>query len=160
MEIRRDSETFQRVFDIWAYLRNKEQPHNRFEKPKSQKGPIYICVDTSGSMEGEPEVIAKTLALAIVIVAQRDCRLVCMINYSHNLSFFILTNLRRQRQKFLSFLSHSYSGGNDENRLFDFIFKKMPDNSRYRQFTNSFTGADILVVSYFEWSYLSDKTRN
>lgn len=159
MEIRRDSETFQRVFDIWAYLRNKEQPHNRFEKPKSQKGPIYICVDTSGSMEGEPEVIAKTLALAIVIVAQRDCRLVCMINYSHNLSFFILTNLRRQRQKFLSFLSHSYSGGNDENRLFDFIFKKMPDNSRYRQFTNSFTGADILVVSDFEWSYLSDKNK-
>lgn len=110
-------------------------------------------------MEGEPEVIAKTLALAIVIVAQRDCRLVCMINYSHNLSFFILTNLRRQRQKFLSFLSHSYSGGNDENQLFDFIFKKMPDNPRYRQFTNSFTGADILVISDFEWSYLSDKNK-
>ena len=35
----------------------------------------------------------------------------------------------------------------------------MPDNSRYRQFTNSFTGTDILVVSDFEWSYLSDKNK-
>lgn len=49
--------------------------------------------------------------------------------------------------------------GNDENQLFDFIFKKMPDNPRYRQFTNSFTGADILVISDFEWSYLSDKNK-
>lgn len=38
---------------------------------KDKAGPIYICVDTSGSMTGEPEVAAKTLALAIAIVAQR-----------------------------------------------------------------------------------------
>lgn len=129
------------------------------EKPKSQKGPIYICVDTSGSMTGEPEVIAKTLALAIVILAQRDRRPVCMINYSHNLSFFILTDLRRQRQKFLSFLSHSYSGGNDENRLFDFIFNKMPDNPRYKRFSSSFEGADILIISDFEWSPISEENK-
>lgn len=129
------------------------------EKPKSQKGPIYICVDTSSSMTGEPEVIAKTLALAIVIVAQRDQRPVCMINYSYNLSFFILTDLRLQRKKFLSFLSHSYGGGNDENELFDFIFTKMPDDPRYRRFASSFEGADILVISDFEWSPIYDKNK-
>ncbi len=129
------------------------------EKPKSQKGPIYICVDTSSSMTGEPEVIAKTLALAIVIVAQRDQRPVCMINYSYNLSFFILTDLRLQRKKFLSFLSHSYGGGNDENKLFDFIFTKMPDKPQYRQFATSFEGADILVISDFEWSPIYDKNK-
>lgn len=129
------------------------------EKPKSQKGPIYICVDTSSSMTGEPEVIAQTLALAIVIVAQRDQRPVCMINYSYNLSFFILTDLRLQRKKFLSFLSHSYGGGNDENELFDFIFTKMPDDPRYRRFASSFEGADILVISDFEWSPIYDKNK-
>lgn len=129
------------------------------KKTKSQKGPIYICVDTSGSMIGEPEVIAKTLALAIVILAQRDRRPVCMINYSHNLSIFILTDLQRQRQKFLSFLSHSYSGGNDENRLFDFIFNKMPDNPRYKRFSSLFEGADILIISDFEWSHISDSNK-
>ena len=123
---------------------------------KNKAGPIYICVDTSGSMTGEPEVAAKTLALAIAIVAQRDKRPICMINYSNNLSFFILTNLQRQRQKFLLFLSHSYSGGNDENKLFNFIFTILPKQQKYRQFAEAFKGADLLVISDFEWSGISE----
>ncbi|HIS10924.1 MAG TPA: hypothetical protein IAA77_06770 [Candidatus Avibacteroides excrementipullorum] len=126
---------------------------------KDKAGPIYICVDTSGSMTGEPEVAAKTLALAIAIVAQRDKRPICMINYSNNLSFFILTNLHRQRQKFLSFLSLSYSGGNDENKLFNFIFTILPKQQKYRQFAEAFKGADLLVISDFEWSSISEANR-
>lgn len=145
------------------YVQNRLQlfssASHSFEVANDKSGPIYICVDTSGSMKGEPEVTAKTLALAVAIVAQRDRRPICMINYSHNLSFFILTNLHRQRKKFLAFLSHSYSGDNDENRLFDFIFKKMPDNPRYRRFASSFEGADILVISDFEWSHIYDKNK-
>lgn len=126
---------------------------------KDKAGPIYICIDTSGSMTGEPEVAAKTLALAIAIVAQRDKRPICVINYSHNLSFFILTNLRCQRQKFLSFLSHSYSGGNDENKLFNFIFTILPKQQKYRQFAEAFKGADLLVISDFEWSGISEANK-
>lgn len=126
-----------------------------FEIATDKSGPIYICVDTSGSMSGEPEVTAKTLALAVAIVAQRDRRPICMINYSHNLSFFVLTNLHRQRKKFLSFLSHSYDGGNDENKLFYFIFKKLPSAPKYKLFANAFKGADILIISDFIWSYIS-----
>lgn len=126
---------------------------------KDKSGPIYICVDTSGSMTGAPEVAAKTLALAIAIVAQRDKRPICMINYSHNLSFFILTNLYRQRQKFLLFLSHSYSGGNDENKLFNFIFTILPKQQNYRQFAEAFKGADLLVISDFEWSGISEANK-
>lgn len=104
------------------YVQNRLQlfssASHSFEVANDKSGPIYICVDTSSSMEGEPEVTAKTLALAVAIVAQRDRRPICMINYSHNLSFFILTNLHRQRKKFLAFLSHSYAGSNDENKLF------------------------------------------
>lgn len=126
-----------------------------FEVGKDKSGPIYICVDTSGSMKGEPEVTAKTLALAVAIVAQRDRRPICMINYSHNLSFFVLTNLQHQRKKFLSFLSHSYDGGNDENKLFYFIFKKLPSVSKYKLFADAFKGADILIISDYIWSYIS-----
>lgn len=126
---------------------------------KDKAGPIYICVDTSGSMTGAPEAAAKTLALAIAIVAQRDKRPICMINYSHNLSFFILTNLSHQRQKFLSFLSHSYSGGNDENKLFNFIFNILPKQQKYRQFAEVFKGADLLIISDFEWSSISEANK-
>lgn len=110
-------------------------------------------------MTGAPEVAAKPLAIAIAIVAQRDKRPICMINYSHNLSFFILTNLYRQRQKFLLFLSHSYSGGNDENELFNFIFTILPKQQKYRQFAEAFKGADLLVISDFEWSSISEANK-
>ncbi|MDE6383493.1 MAG: hypothetical protein K2K79_03970 [Paramuribaculum sp.] len=128
-------------------------------KPANDKsGPIYICVDTSGSMEGQPEVTAKTLALSVAIVAQRDKRPICMINYSHNLSFFILKDLQWQRKKFLSFLSHSYSGGNDENKLFYFIFKKLRSMPQYQSFADSFKGADLLIISDFIWSHISKES--
>lgn len=143
------------------YVQNRLQlfssASHSFEVANDKSGPIYICVDTSGSMNGEPEVTAKTLALAVAIVAQRDRRPICMINYSHNLSFFILTNLHRQRKKFLAFLSHSYDGGNDEDKLFYFIFKKLPSIPKYKLFADAFKGADILIISDFIWSYISNE---
>ena len=143
------------------YVQNRLQlfssASRSFEVANYKSGPIYICVDTSGSMKGEPEVTAKTLALAISIVAQRDRRPICLINYSNNLSIFVLTNLQRQRKKFLSFLSHSYNGGNDENKLFYFIFKKLPSIPKYMLFADAFKGADILIISDFIWSYISNE---
>ncbi|MDE6446816.1 MAG: hypothetical protein K2L35_00670, partial [Muribaculaceae bacterium] len=153
------------------YVQNRLQlfssASRSFEVVDEKSGPIYICLDTSGSMKGEPEVMAKTLALAVAIVAQRDRRPICIINYSYNLSFFVLTNLQRQRKKFLSFLSHSYNGGNDENRLFYFIFNKLPSVPKYRLFADALKGADMLIISDFLWgrifnenNALIEKARN
>ena len=36
---------------------------------KEQKGPVIICVDTSGSMQGTPENIAKTVTFALSKIA-------------------------------------------------------------------------------------------
>lgn len=131
-----------------------------FGMKKDKSGPIYICVDTSSSMSGEPETAAKTLAYAIAILAQRDKRPICMINYSWEVSFFILTDLKKQRQQFLSFLSYSYNGGNDENNLFEFIFKKLPKIPEYRRISRSFAGADILVISDFEWGPIFEENQH
>lgn len=130
-----------------------------FEKKEDKSGPIYICVDTSGSMIGQPETAAKTLAYAIAILAQRDKRPICMINYSHQVSFFILTDLKRQRQQFLSFLSYSYDGGNDENKLFNFIFTKLPKIPDYSRMASSFAGADLLLISDYQWGGISENNQ-
>lgn len=122
-----------------------------FERGSLKSGPIYLCIDTSGSMFGEPEVLAKTLALAIAILVQRDKRPVCMINYSHEVDFFILTDFDRQRHDFLNFLSRSYGGGNDEELLFKFIFERLPEMPKYKRFGKTFDNADLLIVSDFEW---------
>lgn len=122
-----------------------------FERGKEKSGPIYLCMDTSSSMFGDPEVLAKTLALAVAILVQRNKRPICMINYSYEVDFFVLTDFRRQRQDFLKFLSRSYGGGNDENILFKFIFEQLPEMPKYKQFSETFDNADLLIVSDFEW---------
>lgn len=121
---------------------------------KEKEGPVFVCVDTSGSMTGNPERMAKSLALAIAEIAQRRKRPVCLINYSHNLSFFVLTDITVQRRLLMKFLSLSYSGGNDENLLFNFIFKMLPKAPDYRRFAKAFKGADLLIVSDFYWGGL------
>lgn len=126
------------------------------KKEKLQKGPIFMCVDTSGSMSGNPETMAKTVALAVAIVAQREKRPLILINYSHTLSFFVLQNLKRQKKELMKFLSRSYSGGNDENLLFDFIFRRLPQMPKYRAVAERFEGADMLVISDFIWGWLKE----
>jgi uncharacterized protein with von Willebrand factor type A (vWA) domain len=42
------------------------------------KGPIVICLDSSGSMQGEPEILSKAVALALLSIAvmqRRHCRI-------------------------------------------------------------------------------------
>lgn len=138
------------VFSSASSSSNKNEKH---------KGPIFICIDTSGSMTGEPEKMAKTLALAVAIIARRKRRPVCMVNYSHTASFFVIKNLERKMRGFLSFLSNSYSGGNDENMLFDFIFRKLPEKAGYKQFGEQFECADLLIISDFLWGPLDKETQ-
>ena len=57
-------------------------------------------------------------------------------------------------------LSHSYNGGNDENKLFYFIFKKLPSVPKYKLFADAFQGADILIISDFIWSHISTENIN
>ena len=45
-------------------------------RPTADRGPILLCVDTSGSMRGARETVAKALALECMRAAreqERDC---------------------------------------------------------------------------------------
>lgn len=130
------------------------------KKGESKCGPIFLCLDTSNSMSGKPEDMAKMLSLAVAIVAQRKNRPVILLNYSYTVSFFVLKNLKRQKQKLLKFLSVSYSGGNDENILFNFALKGIYTLPQYEKLLQMFDGADFLVVSDFEWGHIAEDIRN
>ncbi|MHA1132166.1 MAG: hypothetical protein ACTSRC_21730 [Candidatus Helarchaeota archaeon] len=53
-------------------LRCKEKSSYR-EKEEKKRGPIVACIDTSGSMSGYPEELAKALSLAVIKIAQHEC---------------------------------------------------------------------------------------
>ena len=43
-------------------------------QPKAERGPIIVCLDTSGSMQGAPEIVAKAIVLEALRVAHAEKR--------------------------------------------------------------------------------------
>lgn len=80
-----------------------------------RRGPIIACVDTSGSMRGQPELLAKALVLALCQVALPRNRTVHLLLFSGPEE---RTELRLRRganslAAVAAFLQHSFGGGTD-----------------------------------------------
>ncbi len=116
-----------------------------------QDGPVIICLDTSGSMEGRPAEIARILTMAVTIVAQRRCRKVIVVKYADSHQLFVVRNLRKQRKALVDFLSLFSGGGNNEEEMFSWLFSKvLPEQA------GDFDSADVLCVTDFGWAEVSD----
>ena len=119
------------------------------EKAKErQDGPVIICLDTSGSMHGEPAVVACMLSMAVSIYAMRRKRKVMIIKYSDTYQMETFTKRRSERSKLIDFLKIIGSGGNNENVMFKDLFE------RILPLEPKFETADILCISDFGWSRL------
>lgn len=90
-----------------------EVSNTRQKAKESEKGPFIICVDTSGSMGGTPEMVAKTLCFAILKIAMRDNRKAYLISFSTRIETIELTDIRNSLKKVIAFLQMSFHGGTD-----------------------------------------------
>ena len=104
------------------------------------RGPVILCIDTSGSMSGEPETVAKAVSLGIVLRARNEKRKCYLIKFS--------TCVEAQNvgdgaslDAIIGFLSSSFNGGTDADAALKAGIKVMEQND-YRK-------ADLLVVSDF-----------
>lgn len=106
-----------------------------------EKGPIILCLDTSGSMAGEPELVAKTLCLALLRVALREHRPCWAISFSgsNDLHEQELTALPASLPALLRFLASSFRGGTDPAPALDATLHRL-ETTTYRR-------ADVLWVS-------------
>lgn len=120
------------------------------EKTKrKQKGPFIVCVDTSGSMEGEPERLAKVLCFGILKMAARENRRAFLINFSTAIQTIDLQNIATNLGELIRFLRLSFHGGTDLSLA---LAKTMEILE-----TNEYREADVLVISDFVMYRLSDK---
>lgn len=78
-----------------------------------EKGPFIVCVDTSGSMEGKPEQIAKVLCFAILKMASKENRRAFLINFSTGIKTIDLLDVSRNLDALADFLTFSFQGGTD-----------------------------------------------
>lgn len=123
-------------------------------RPDEHKdGPVIICVDESSSMTGEPLKTAITLAYAVTIIAKRRHRQVLIVAYSDSHKMMRVESLGRQKKQLLDFLSNVSMGGNDENSMFEWLFRDiLPREDKFKT-------ADILCISDFGWVQIAQFTK-
>ncbi|ELI5412120.1 TPA: VWA domain-containing protein [Vibrio parahaemolyticus] len=106
----------------------------------SKLGPMILCVDTSGSMHGAPEHIAKAMALYLSTVARKQDRNCYLINFSTSIVTFDLTG-KKGLESLIKFLSSSFHGGTDVAPALHHATELMKNES--------YENADVLVISDF-----------
>lgn len=108
---------------------------------RKEKGPFIICVDTSESMYGPPENIAKVLTLAILKMAMNQNRKAFLINFSIGIQTLNLHDIANSIDEIAAFLKMSFYGGTDASLAFYEALKQLR--------TNDYEDADVLMVSDF-----------
>jgi len=114
-----------------------------------EKGPFIICVDTSDSMRGTPEHIAKVLCFAILKMAARDNRKAYLINFSTQIQTINLFDIGRSLDEIAGFLRMSFHGGTDITLALHEALRQLRSES-YRD-------ADVLIISDFIMYKIEDE---
>jgi len=109
---------------------------------KKRRGPVVALVDTSGSMRGKPEILAKAIILAVTRRMLKEGRDVKVILFSSKWQSFEIemTNKKRMGGEFLDFLRQTFGGGTDFNTALRSGLKVMKEE-------NAFRGADLLFLT-------------
>ena len=131
------------LFDYDSYINvEKEKIVEEFVESEKdeEKGPIIICVDTSGSMRGAPERIAKAIAFCISSKAISENRPCLLINFSTSIEV-IEFNKFSSFSDILNFLKKSFNGGTDLIPALKYSLDKI-ENEKFEK-------ADVLILSDF-----------
>ena len=123
--------------------RTKDEGQKIERETADGRGPIIICIDTSGSMSGDPEVVAKAVSLALVTLARQEKRKCYLIKFSTGIDAQNVGD-GASLDGIIGFLSSSFNGGTDAYRALQAGIKVMEQND-YRK-------ADLLVVSDFDFN--------
>lgn len=130
-------------FEKHGYISYAQEKWREIEKERSkevdeQKGPIIICVDTSGSMNGQPEIVAKALTLMLAARARKEKRACFLINFSSSVDTMDLSN-SKGITLLNKFLEMSFGGGTDVCIALKEGLKQMEQNN-YKK-------SDLIAIS-------------
>lgn len=124
----------------FRYRSNLAKPTRKLTRSVQAKprGPMIVCVDTSGSMMGEPIRIAQSILGKVVSMAHRQNRCCYLIYYSCGIKTADLT----YNSWAMDELRNMSSGGTDATRMLTEVFRLLSQDENYMC-------ADILWISDF-----------
>lgn len=108
---------------------------------QKEKGPFIVCVDTSESMTGRPEQIAKVLCMGILKMAINENRRAYLINFSRGIKTLDLYNIADSIDEIAAFLRMSFYGGTDVSLALYETIRQLKGND--------YEDADVLIISDF-----------
>ncbi len=118
----------------------RTQASDSIEKVQG-RGPVILCVDTSGSMHGRDTIIAKSVTLAVALIAfeqQRACHLMSFSGPGQTEGVELALDQDGLSQ-LLEFLRNSFDGGTD-------VDTPLREATRIMQ-QSAFARADVVVIS-------------
>lgn len=124
----------------FRYQSEITQPARRLQtRPAQRKGPMIVCLDTSGSMTGVPERVAHSTLIRLLEIADRQKRDCFLIAFSVSIQPI---DVRKERANLLSFFSRTACGDTDASRMMKKTFELLQSGKNYQN-------ADVLWISDF-----------
>lgn len=130
-----------------AQLIQEEIEEDSHIQDVAKQGPMIICIDTSGSMHGAPETIAKAISLYMATKAKEQKRACYLISFSTDIETLELT-ADNGMSTLLDFLRKSFHGGTDVAPAISHALDVMVEEN--------YEKADLLIVSDFIMADLPD----
>lgn len=127
----------------------EEHPVSISEEVPIERGPAIVCVDTSGSMLGLPERVAKATVLALARRMREERRRLEVIAFSSQVRSFTLDHDRTNLADLARFLEGGFHGGTDLRKALAVAIETL-EREEYRH-------ADVLVVSDFRVPKIADR---
>lgn len=136
-----------RKLQTFRYQSENTQPARRLQtRPAQRKGPMIVCLDTSGSMTGMPERVAHSTLIKLLEIADRQKRDCFLIAFSVSIQPI---DVRKERANLLSFFSRTACGDTDAGRMMQKTFELLQTGTNY-------LNADVLWISDFRIPLSSD----
>lgn len=121
-------------------VRKKQESQTKRREPRQIKGPMIVAIDTSGSMSGKAESIAKALLLEITQMAKKQHRKCFLLSFSVRAQALDTAHSGNWK-KVREFMVSHFSGGTDGEEMLKTALHTLTQENYLR--------ADVLIISEF-----------
>ena len=111
---------------------------NLNSKPARLKGPMIVCVDRSGSMGSQPELVVNSLMMKLLLLAERQQRNLFLVSFSVAAQPI---DVKRNRTALLDFFRQKSAGDTNAVKMIDEVFSLLAKGE--------YASADVLWCTDF-----------
>lgn len=121
-------------------------------KEVGKKGPILVCLDTSGSMRDLNEIVAKAFALTVINILEKLGVNCAFFPFSMDAKFYDLFNTGNKTKLVANALKTSFYGGSDITNLISLLKTTI--------FQRKYQNVNILIISDFLFKNVNNEEVN